>query len=202
MPYSDSRPVLYEAEAYRLPATLASWLVGDVEHVGCTAVPGLAAKSVLDMLAPADDLDAARSAIPLLADLGYRHADHRAKEALWFYAQPGEGYATRTHQLHLTRPDSSSWVERLTFRDALRDDPSLLTEYRDLKQALASDAVDLASCTAGKRDFVVRVLRSRGVDIEQAPRPAPAAPTGCRSRGASDGTAATGVQAATSTRRA
>lgn len=165
MPYSDSWPLLFEAEADRLTATLAPWLVGNIEHIGSTAVPGLAAKPILDMLAPVGDLDAARSAIPLLADIGYRHADHRPHEALWFYRQQGEDYDTRTHQLHLTRPDSALWRERLTFRDAVRDDPSLLIEYQNLKQALASETRDLTGYTRGKRDFVVRVLRSKGVDL-------------------------------------
>lgn len=165
MPYSDSWPLLFEAEADRLSATLAPCLVGSVEHIGSTAIPGLAAKPILDMLAPVEDLDAARSAMSLLADLGYRHADHRPREALWFYKQQGEEDETRTHQLHLTRPDSALWRERLTFRDALRDDPSLLVEYQYLKQALASDTDDLTGYTRGKRDFVVRVLRSKGVDL-------------------------------------
>ena len=164
-PYSDAWPGLFAAEADRLTAALAPWLVGDVEHIGSTAVAGLAAKPILDMLGPVEDLDAARSAIPVLADLGYRHADHRPHEALWFYKQQGEDYATRTHQLHLTRADSALWRERVTFRDALRDEPSLLVEYQDLKRALASETGDLTAYTSGKRDFVVRVLRSKGVDL-------------------------------------
>lgn len=84
---------------------------------------------------------------------------------MWFYKQQGEDYDTRTHQLHLTRPDSALWREQLTFRDAVRDDPSLLIEYQNLKQALASETRDLTGYTRGKRDFVVRVLRSKGVDL-------------------------------------
>lgn len=165
VPYSDFWPALFAAEADRLTATLAAWLVGNVEHIGSTAVPGLAAKPILDMLAPIQDLNVARSAIPALAELGYQHADHRQHEALWFYKQWGDDYNSRTHQLHLTRPDSALWRERLTFRDALRVDPSLMIEYQDLKQTLASGTFDLTDYTAGKRDFVVRVLRSKGVDL-------------------------------------
>ena len=165
LPYSDSWPVLFQAEAQRLAATLAGWLVGDIEHVGSTAVPGLAAKPILDMLAPVADLDPARSAIPVLSDLGYRHADHRPHEALWFYRQLGDDYDTRTHQLHLTRPGSALWRERLTFRDALRDDLSVLIEYQDLKHTLARSGGDLTGYTASKREFVIRVLRSKGIDL-------------------------------------
>ena len=116
------------------------------------------------MLAPVEDLDGARAALPVLADLGYRHADHRPHEALWFYKQQGEDHDTRTHQLHLTRPDSALWREWLTFQEALRDDHALLSEYQDLKQALASDNRDLTDYTGGKHDFVGRLLLSRGVN--------------------------------------
>lgn len=166
VPYSDSWPVLFASESDRLAAALSPWLVGSIEHIGSTAVPRLAAKPILDMLAPVSALDAARSAVPVLADLGYRHAEHRPREALWFYKQHGEDRETRTHQLHLTRPCSALWRERLTFRDALRDDPSLLLEYQDLKQSLAPRSGDLTEYTDGKRDFVLRVLRSTGVEPE------------------------------------
>lgn len=165
LPYSDSWPLLFEQEAERLASALAGWLVGRVEHIGSTAVPGLAAKPILDMLAPVADLEQARQALPVLADLGYRHADHRPHEALWFCRQQGEDYGTRTHQLHLTRPGSALWRERITFRDALRADPGLAAEYGTLKLTSSRSAGDLGDYTAGKREFVARVLRSNGLSL-------------------------------------
>jgi GrpB-like predicted nucleotidyltransferase (UPF0157 family) len=163
--YSDSWPLLFEQEAVRLHAALAPWLVASVEHIGSTAVPGLAAKPILDILAPVADLQETRAAIPVLGDLGYRHAEHRPREALWFYCQQGQDYDTRTHQLHLTRTDSALWRERVTFRAALRADPALLSEYQCLKQSLAAGTGDLSAYTGGKRDFVERVLQARGVTL-------------------------------------
>jgi GrpB-like predicted nucleotidyltransferase (UPF0157 family) len=162
--YSPSWPVLFEQEAAILRSRLHPWLVGGVEHIGSTAVPGLAAKPILDMLAGIRDLDEARAAIPVLGDMGYRHADHRPHEALWFYKQRGEDYGERSHQLHLTRVDSALWRERLAFRNALRRDGALLREYESLKQDL-SRRVALAEYTQRKRDFVVRVLQAEGIDL-------------------------------------
>jgi GrpB-like predicted nucleotidyltransferase (UPF0157 family) len=164
VPYSDTWPALFAHEAAGLGDALAPWLIGPLEHIGSTAITGLAAKPILDMLAPVSDLDQARDAVPVLASLGYRHDDHRPHEALWFYKQPGEDYGTRTHQLHLTRPDSALWKERLAFRDALRADPRLLSEYVDLKRGLAEQE-DLAGYTAGKRDFVAQVLKRAGLEL-------------------------------------
>jgi GrpB-like predicted nucleotidyltransferase (UPF0157 family) len=163
--YSPSWPVLFEQEAAVLRSRLHPWLVGGVEHIGSTAVPGLAAKPILDMLAGIRDLDEARAAIPVLRQMGYRHADHRPHEALWFYKQPGEDYEQRTHQLHLTRVDSALWRQRLAFRNALRRDAALLREYESLKQDL-SRRVALAEYTHGKRDFVARVLQAEGIEFD------------------------------------
>jgi len=163
-PYSSAWPGSFRQEARLLRAALAPWLSQGIEHIGSTAVPGLAAKPILDMLAGITDLNAARQAIPVLAELGYRHADHRPHEALWFYKQPGEEYELRTHQLHLTRADSNLWLERLAFRDALREDPRLRDGYESLKQVLSSET-DLVAYTRGKREFVSAVLLARGVQL-------------------------------------
>lgn len=162
--YSRSWPVLFEQEAAVLRSRLHPWLVGGVEHIGSTAVPGLAAKPILDMLAAIRDLDEARAAIPVLREMGYRHADHRPHEALWFYKQPGEDYEERTHQLHLTQVGSALWRERLAFRNALRREAALLREYESLKQGL-SGRVALAEYTRGKRDFIARVLQAEGITL-------------------------------------
>ena len=166
VPYSPTWPAMFEAEAARLTAALEPWLVGGVHHIGSTAVPGLAAKPVLDMLAGIGDLDGARAAPPVLRMLGYRSADHRPHEALWFYKQSGQEYGTRTHQLHLTRTDSALWRERLAFRDALRADSGLRTEYDDLKRRLADGTDSLADYTSGKRHFVADVLARAGVHLQ------------------------------------
>jgi GrpB-like predicted nucleotidyltransferase (UPF0157 family) len=164
VPYSDAWPALFEQEAVRLREALAPWLVGAVEHIGSTAIKGLAAKPILDLLGPVSDLEHARDAIPVLSRLGYQHAAHRPDEALWFYKQTGDDYGSRSHQLHLTRPDSALWKERLAFRDALRADPHLLSDYQALKCALAKEE-DLANYTDGKRDFVARVLKRAGLEL-------------------------------------
>ena len=147
-----------------LEARLAPWLSGAVEHIGSTAVPGLDAKPIVDMLGPVRDLHVARDAIPVLAELGYQRGEHRPDEALWFYKQTDKTYETRTHQLHLTCLDSRLWRERIVFRDALREDDGLREEYAGLKHAL-SKAPDLDAYTDGKRAFVAGVLTSRGVQL-------------------------------------
>ena len=156
---------MFEREAARLRVALRPWLVDGVHHIGSTAVPGLAAKPILDMMAGVQDLEDARNAVPVLAALGYRHADHRPAEALWFYKQDGENLKTRTHQLHLTCAGSDLWRERIAFRDALRADPTQLAEYQALKYHLAAVTDALTEYTHGKKKFVAAVLERAGIHI-------------------------------------
>jgi GrpB-like predicted nucleotidyltransferase (UPF0157 family) len=165
LPYSQAWPALFEEEATRLRDALRPWLVDGIHHIGSTAVPGLAAKPILDMVAGVADLGLARHAIPVLAALGYEHSDHRPNEALWFYKQPGADYRTRTHQLHLTRPGSDLWRERLAFRDALRSDPQLRADYEALKRALAAASDAVSDYAGGKRPFVEAVLERQGIRL-------------------------------------
>ena len=61
--YQSGWPALFSAEAATLSAALSSWLVGPIEHIGSTAVPGLLAKPIIDMMAPVKSLNASRDAI-------------------------------------------------------------------------------------------------------------------------------------------
>jgi GrpB-like predicted nucleotidyltransferase (UPF0157 family) len=84
VPYDPSWPRRFEEEANTLRRAIAAWLVGPVEHVGSTAIPGLAAKPVIDIMAGVETLDASRPAIAALADLGYCYAPYRPDSEHWF----------------------------------------------------------------------------------------------------------------------
>jgi GrpB-like predicted nucleotidyltransferase (UPF0157 family) len=164
--YDPSWPTEFRAEAAAVTGVLGPWLAGPVEHIGSTSVPGLNAKPILDMMAGVRDLTAASDAIPLLGRHGYIHYQHRPATLAFYKQMPGDP-GQDTHHLHLTEPGSSLWRERLAFRDALRADPALARQYQQLKVRLAADSPDLAVYTAGKRAFIVRVLKKAGITAEQ-----------------------------------
>ena len=126
----------------------------EVHHFGSTAVPGLAAKPVIDMIALVDDLDAPIAV--LVAEAGYRFPEafnttltHRR-----FLCFPTAAY--RTHHLHLV-DDREELDRRLRFRDRLRTDPVLAGEYEALKRALAERyRDDREAYTETKAAFVKR----------------------------------------------
>jgi GrpB-like predicted nucleotidyltransferase (UPF0157 family) len=156
VPYDASWPERFEAERRLLAELLEPWLVGPVEHIGSTAVPGLAAKPVIDILGPVRDLDSSRSAIEALRALSYRYCEYRADVMHWF-CKPSDD--ERTHHLHLVPFGSPLWHARLHFRDALRADAALAAEYRALKLGLAElHRTDRDAYTDAKAPFVERVL--------------------------------------------
>jgi GrpB-like predicted nucleotidyltransferase (UPF0157 family) len=173
VPYDPRWPALFEAERVSLGTVLGDRLAGDVHHVGSTAVPGMPAKPIIDMVAGVRSLQDADAAEPLLAGLGYHRAVHRT-DAVLFNRISGE---VHTHHLHLTVPGSDLWRERLAFRDALRADPTLVSEYAQLKQRLLDEAGGNPYSAAGKRTFVRRVLASAGIALKDGLYAGPTTPT-------------------------
>jgi len=157
VPYSGGWPRQFAQEARLLQAALARWLVADIEHVGSTAVPGLAAKPVIDIMAPVQDLETAKAAIEAACQLGYHYYPHQPAQMHWF-CKPSP--ALRTHHLNLIPWRSALWQERLAFRDALRNNAALAAEYEQLKSALATlHRHDRDAYTEAKSPFVVSVLQ-------------------------------------------
>jgi GrpB-like predicted nucleotidyltransferase (UPF0157 family) len=149
--YDPSWPVSYEVERKRLEPLLCG---ACLHHFGSTAVPDLAAKPVIDMIALVGDLDAP---IPVLVgEAGYRFpvAFNATLNHRRFHCYPSA--VERTHHLHLV--DQEEQLElRLRFRDRLRADQILAAEYAGLKRALAElHRHDREGYTQAKAAFVQR----------------------------------------------
>ena len=155
--YNAALPAQFLAERDILQTALSKWLVGDIEHIGSTAVPGLAAKPVIDIMAPVASLEASRGAIAAAELVGYCFYPYKPDEMHWFCKPSPE---VRTHHLHLVPLGSRTWVERLAFRDALRQNPALAQEYAALKHRLAKDfANDRDAYTDAKAPFIQNAIR-------------------------------------------
>ncbi len=151
-------PARFDDERRALEPLLAPWLAGPIEHIGSTAVPGLIAKPVIDIMAGVRDLPSSRPAIDALRALSYCYFDYKANEMHWF-CKPSD--FERTHHLHLVPFESALWHERLAFRDALQRDENLRRSYADLKTRLAEQfRDDRERYTEAKTEFVSATLRS------------------------------------------
>ena len=154
-PYDPAWPRRFEEERARLVSVLDPWLAGPIEHIGSTAVAGLAAKPVIDIMAGVATLDASREAIAALEPSGYVYFPYRADAMHWF-CKPSP--ALRTHHLHLVPASSRLWTERLAFRDYLRRHADVAGEYAALKRELAARyRFDREAYTESKGPFVARI---------------------------------------------
>ena len=146
----------FDTEAARL-AQLLSSLVPNIEHIGSTAVPGLAAKPLLDIALGFRDRADLESARATLRAAGYEDRGDLGPAGGVVLAKGP--HRCRTHLLHLAETSDPQWLRWMSFRDALRRDPSLRAAYAALKADLASRfSQDRATYTAGKRRFIEKSL--------------------------------------------
>lgn len=147
-----------------LARLLAPWLVDGVEHVGSTAVPGLAAKPLIDLMASVTDPDVVvvQAREPLAADGWHYVPPDLDRGGLWrrFFVKPDASGQRRVAHLHVIRAGHPRWAEQIAFRDALRRDDRLARSYENLKQRLAAKhAGDREAYTDAKAEFVAAALR-------------------------------------------
>ena len=136
--YNPAWPATFEQERTSLHTALGP-LVLTIEHIGSTAVPGLAAKPIIDLQLSVRSLAEARSSCvgPLQA-LGYAYMPQYEARL------PGELFFRKglsgpwTHHLHILQGDDPRWQDRLLFRDYLRNHPEVARAYAKLKRDLAA----------------------------------------------------------------
>ena len=152
-------PVLFAEEAARIRAAVDGGLIVGIEHFGSTAVPGLSAKPIIDLLVAVRSLAEARErVIPVLEAVGYSYwRDDPAPDRLFLVkGLPPNG--PRTHHVHIVGQGTSA--DRLLFRDVLRADPEEAKRYAALKQYLAARFPgDREAYTKGKTEYVYSVTQ-------------------------------------------
>jgi len=155
VPYNSKWSNLFENEAEFLRSKLPESLIVRIEHFGSTAIIGLAAKPVIDILVEVSSLEETRKQIvPLLEAEGYDYfwRTDTSPAYAWFIKRDSEG--KRTHHIHMVEADSKLW-ERLCFRDYLREFPDEAKRYAELKQTLSEKYPnDRIAYTEGKTEFV------------------------------------------------
>ena len=147
---------IFQEESTRLAQALGSLAV-DIQHIGSTSVPGLAAKPILDMgVAVVQETDVA-TCVPLLESLGYSYRGDRGASEGHFFDQGHEQQLT--HYLHMLLVNNPSWQNYLRFRDYLIAHPTIRDQYMQLKQQLAIQyPADRAAYTAAKAQFIQHIL--------------------------------------------
>lgn len=157
--YDPSWPEVFLLERDRLLSLFPGRFRG-IEHIGSTAVPGLSAKPIVDILAGVESMVVAQALAEPLCRFGYAtSAEFNAtlSDRKWFMRW-ADGH--RTHHLHLVVYGAERWSEHLRFRDALRAQPGLAMRYASTKSGLAAlHAADREAYTQAKEAFIQSALR-------------------------------------------
>ncbi len=163
--YDARWPRGFSALEQRYRAALAGVPVQTIEHVGSTAVPGLAAKPVLDIdiVVERADVPAASAA---LERIGYTPRGQMGVPERWAFAPPvlvDPALGGIAHHTYITVAGSLALRNHLGVRDVLRADAALRDEYGALKQRLARSATTIDEYIAGKSGIVQRLLERAGI---------------------------------------
>ena len=154
--YDPEWPRRFESVRYAMAQAVGSLLVS-IEHIGSTAVPGLAAKPVIDIMPGIRGFEDGFDCVPSLEALGYEYrGDNGIPGRHYFDHHEGD----RTQHVHMLVVGSDLWTRHILFRDYLRTHPSVAQEYARLKYSLAERyRHDREAYTDGKSEFVECVLQ-------------------------------------------
>lgn len=159
VPYDPRWPSRFNRARRAILSAIGGYICR-IEHVGSTAVPGLAAKPVIDILIGVAHLTDAPAFLPLLTPLGYTYIPQH--EAIF----PERRYLHRivrgrhTHHLHIVEPVCDFYRNHLLFRDYLRSHPEAVAQYSALKYQLAEKYhFDREAYTDAKSGFIQDILQ-------------------------------------------
>ncbi|UPV75707.1 GrpB family protein [Halorussus limi] len=153
--YDPTWAETFEAERERLETFLES-RTSRIEHVGSTAVEGLGAKPVIDVLAVVTDLPGAWGDLDNLATFYGYELSHIPGDWLFLQRTDDSG---QLYNLHLIQESDDQWRDDLLFREYLRANPDVRDEYEAVKrEAAESHPSDITAYNAAKDEFCRSVL--------------------------------------------
>lgn len=167
--YDFRWPHIYEEEKLCILDAAGNRILG-VEHIGSTAVVGLGAKPIIDIMAGASGSNVADELLPLLREIGYTKVIQQSGHSEWYYclnkAINGEETWLQNFHLHLMKFKSETWERHLLFRNFLQKHPETVQKYHELKRMLAAKhGVDRESYTNAKTEFIASVLNQAKVNL-------------------------------------
>jgi GrpB-like predicted nucleotidyltransferase (UPF0157 family) len=159
--YDDNWPMQAEHEIKKLYQILPNQHIIDIQHVGSTAIPGMTAKPIIDILIAVDKLDVIKPiAIDILQSDEYVYWAENPDLTRMFFVKGMPPFGVkRTHHIHIVEMDSKHWLGKKFFRDYLTAHPEKAREYAQLKIDLAKKyKYDREQYTQAKSEFVTMIL--------------------------------------------
>ncbi|GEL76435.1 GrpB family protein [Tenuibacillus multivorans] len=153
-------------ELFQQEKQLLNSLIGDVavaiEHIGSTAIKGIKAKPIIDMMVGLKQLDNARDLdMRRMSEGAYYRLQRQTVEGKVIFAKFPEldsGRSTKSHYLHVVEYEGYWWKAHLKFRDRLNDNPNLAKEYEALKIKNAEKYKDDAFTYIEAKEWFVNMV--------------------------------------------
>jgi len=166
MAYDPAWKGAFEAEADWIASALGD-IVGDLHHIGSTAIPGIYAKPTIDILLVVDNIERLDDRSSAIEQLGY--------EAMAEFGIPGRRYfrkdnssGDRTHQIHAFQSDSVEIRRHLAFRDYMNAHPKEAQAYGELKRTLAAEHADDIEAYMDGKDLYVKEHEAKAIEWHAA----------------------------------
>jgi GrpB-like predicted nucleotidyltransferase (UPF0157 family) len=158
--YDPEWPIIFEKEKAMILNTIGNKVVA-IEHVGSTAVPGLGAKPIIDIIVGIRHLSDAKDCVEPLRNIGYEYVpEYEASIPERRYFRKGPSNVPNQHyHLHIVEHNSDFWKCHLLFRDYLRTHPNTASEYHKLKKKLAATyGSNREAYTEAKTSFIESIV--------------------------------------------
>src|SRR5579871_440110 len=154
-PYTPEWRQVFIEEQARLHACVGNDVL-DIQHVGSTSIPGMAAKPILDIAIAVADFEGAARCVQPLELLGYLYRGENGIPRRHYFVKGDP----RTHHVHMVEIQSENWATMICFRDYLRQHPDVAQAYEALKQRLAEQfPTNRIAYQEGKEVFIQQVVR-------------------------------------------
>jgi GrpB-like predicted nucleotidyltransferase (UPF0157 family) len=166
--YSPQWPLAFE-QLRQLYITTLNGLIIDIQHVGSTSVPGLAAKPVIDIDIIIESAHRLAPVVDKLAAIGYEHRGNLGMEGreAFKYNIGVTGVVLPSHNLYVCIAGSTSLQNHLLLRNYLLANPAAVVQYASLKKQLAEKyPFDIDKYIEGKTAFIVDILARCGLGAD------------------------------------
>jgi GrpB-like predicted nucleotidyltransferase (UPF0157 family) len=163
--YDTEWPRSFETERRLLSRALGKVALA-IHHIGSTAVPGLAAKPIIDILIEVTSPEALDTLNQEMSELGYEPRGEYGIPGRRFFEKGGDN---RTHHIHAFRRGDFNITRHIAFRDYLRLHPEIAREYGELKKAIAATCWNDIERYCDRKDAYVKQLEATAVRA-MAPR--------------------------------
>jgi GrpB-like predicted nucleotidyltransferase (UPF0157 family) len=154
-PYTAEWARLFAEEEERIRGAIGEYVL-DIQHVGSTAIPGMAAKPILDIAVAVASFEEAFVCVAPMEHIGYEYCGENGIPRRHYFVKRSP---LTTHHVHINERGSRNWENQVIFRDYMSAHPQAIEAYIALKEGLAKQFPrDREAYTNGKAQFIEHIL--------------------------------------------